>query len=73
MSGRPVIPKAGRDVLRAFRKAGLEVDLRSASKHYLVYYEGELVYKFSQGTTAPPYARKTVEKAIRKLKARSSS
>lgn len=68
MSSRRVMSKAGRDVLRAFKKAGLEVELRCASKHYLVYHDGELVYKFSHGTTAPPFARKTVEHRIRRIK-----
>ncbi len=66
------LPKQGREVLRAFQKAGLEVEVRSASKHYLVYHRGELVYKFGQGTTAKGWTRKALGATIRRLAKASS-
>jgi hypothetical protein len=69
---RAVIPKAGREVLRAFKKAGLEVELRSASKHYLVYFQGELVYKFGQGTTSRAWMKRSLEATIRRCQEANS-
>lgn len=67
MTKRRTLPKRGREVLRAFDKAGLAVELRSAAKHYLVYHKGELVYKFGQGTTAKGWTDKTLAATIRRL------
>lgn len=61
------LPRRGREVLKAFKTAGLDVDVRPASKHYLVYHKGELVYKFGQGTTVPRYADKALASVIRSL------
>ena len=48
-----LLNKCGREVLAAFKDAGLEVTIKPGSKHYLVYRDEELVYKFGQGTRPP--------------------
>lgn len=59
--------------MRAFKKAGLDAEVRSAKKHYLVYCGGELVYKFGQGTTTKSWQQTNLEALIRRLRDEKSS
>lgn len=61
------IPKQGQDAIRDFRAAGLEIEVVQKQKHYLIYHQGEIVYKFSQGTKAPAYAPGRRAAIIRRL------
>ena len=60
--------KVARDVVQAFKKAGIEIEVPQKSKHYLVYHHGKLVYKFGQGTKAPVWATAALNQVIRDLK-----
>lgn len=64
------LTKNGRKVVAAFEKAGIPVEVRAGTKHYLVYHRGELVYKFGQGSTVPGHAQRSLRRAIRKITAK---
>lgn len=61
------IPKQGQEVIRDFQSAGLSIQVVAKAKHYLVYHEGVIVYKFGQGTKAPVYAKGRRAAVIRRL------
>lgn len=69
MSRTQSLNKVAREVVQTFKDSGLEVEIVSGTKHYLVYHEGALVYKFGQGTKRPHWAMRKLDVVIRRLKA----
>ena len=67
MSRAQTYNKVAREVVQQFKDSGLEVEIVSGSKHYLVYCRGALVFKFGQGTKRPGWAMAKLGQVIRRL------
>lgn len=61
--------KDHRTVLKDFAKAGLEIEVVSRSKHYMIYHKGDLVYKFSHGKSSRNRDQRNRAALIRGLQA----
>ncbi len=56
-----------RDILRAFRKAGLEVEVVEGRKHFSIFHNGQLVQTMSKGTKQSKRFDADLRRRIRRL------
>ena len=64
--------KNAREVLVEFEKNGIEVEVVQKRRHYLVFHQGQLIYKFGQGTKKPSWAMNSLAATINRIKAETS-
>lgn len=59
--------KRHREALKAFRKAGLDVEVVSTRRHLSFYLDGELVHTASHGTKQTFRADADIRRKIRRI------
>lgn len=57
-----------REAVRAFRKAGLDVEVEETTKHFVLRLDGEIVHMLSQGTKQTWRADADIRRKIRRIK-----
>lgn len=58
-----------RDALRAFRKAGLEVEIREDRNHLSIHYDGDLIHTITRGSKTHKQAETALLRKARQVKA----
>lgn len=61
------LPKPAREVIRAFRDAGLEVEVQIRKKHAMIRHSGSIVYMVSLGSKHSPRQQASLRLVIKRL------
>ena len=61
------LPKPAREAVRAFRDAGLEIEVQIRKKHAMLRHSGTIVYMVSLGSKQPPRQQASLGVVIKRL------
>jgi hypothetical protein len=59
--------KLVREAVKAFEKAGIDVEVREDRKHTALYHDGDLIHTVSQGTKQTWRAEADLRRRIRRI------